>query len=314
MDDSFEVVVSEYEDDADPILSKLPPPEPPAPEPVVATPEDPLMSGRSVPLPPPPPPTTVLEAQSLDADCRKLAEQLRRAQRRRKGDEEVRLKIKEGKLEYEVFRENQLLHVQFKGKRPRLILPASLRDRALHEHHLSFYAGHFGVRKTYARLAARYWWPRMRDDVKAFAKKCALCLAYSRDPAAHRWLTVPIGTPFEIVAVDIFGPLQRTTAGCEHILVLMDHHTRWVELVALREVTAMAVAEAIFCRWISRWGVMRTLLSDNGPQFVSEVLRQLCTVYGIKKVFASPYHPRGNALIESYMRTLKSTLLVCTSQ
>ena len=59
---------------------------------------------------------------------------------------------------------------------------------------------------------------------------------------------------------------------------------------------------------------MRALLSDNGPQFVSEVLQQLCTIYGIKKVYASPYHPRGNALVESYMRTLKSTLILCTTK
>ena len=61
-----------------------------------------------------------------------------------------------------------------------------------------------------------------------------------------RWLSLPIGTPFEIMAADIFGPLRPTARGHTHILVLIDHHARWVELIALPEATAELVAEAIF--------------------------------------------------------------------
>ena len=58
--------------------------------------------------------------------------------------------------------------------------------------------------------------------------------------------------PFEIVAADIFGPLKPTARGRTHILVLIGHHTRWVELIALPDPTAELVAEAIFEHWISR--------------------------------------------------------------
>ena len=78
-----------------------------------------------------------------------------------------------------------------------------------------------------------------------------------------RWLSLPIGTHFEIVAADIFGPLRPTSRGHTHILVLIDHHTRRVELIALPESAAELVAEAIFEQWMSRWGTMRALLTDN---------------------------------------------------
>ena len=85
-------------------------------------------------------------------------------------------------------------------------------------------------------------------------------------------------------------------------------HTRWVELIALPEPTAELVAEVIFEQWISRWGTMKALLTDNGRQFRDRLLQQLTDVYGIKHIYSAPYNPRGNALVGSDMRTLKTTL------
>ncbi|KAL8440676.1 hypothetical protein Emag_007831 [Eimeria magna] len=112
-----------------------------------------------------------------------------------------------------------------------------------------------------------------------------------------------------------FGVLKTAARlacrGNNHILIIIDHHTRWVELVPLPNPTAAQVAQALFNEWISRWGVPRALLSDNGPQFTAELLRQLCTTLGISKLFESPYNPRGNSIVESYMRSLKTTLRLC---
>ena len=64
--------------------------------------------------------------------------------------------------------------------------------------------------------------------------------------------------------------------------------------------------------WISRWGTMRALLTDNGRQFTDRLLQQLTDIYGIKHIYSSPYKPRGNSVVESDMRTLKTTLKLCT--
>ena len=114
------------------------------------------------------------------------------------------------------------------------------------------------------------------------------------------WLSLPIGTPFENVAAYIFGPLKPMAKGHTHILVFINHHTRWVELIALPQPTAELVAEAIFEQWISRWGTMRALLTGNGRQFTARPLQQRTDVYGIKHIYSSPYNPRGNSVVESY--------------
>ncbi|KAL8431453.1 hypothetical protein ACSSS7_005247 [Eimeria intestinalis] len=53
---------------------------------------------------------------------------------------------------------------------------------ALSTHHLSYYGGHFSVTKTAARLACRYWWPRLRHDVRAYLRTCSFCLADADSP------------------------------------------------------------------------------------------------------------------------------------
>ena len=194
--------------------------------------------------------------------------------------------------------------------RPRIVLPADFRQRAIHAHHLRYYGGHFELVKTFARLALRYWWPRQRANVRAF--RCTLCMANTQFSRPWRWLSLPIGTLFEIVAADIFGPLKPTARGYTHILVLIDHHARWVEPIALPEPTAELVAEAIFERWISRWGTMKVSLTDNGRRVTARLLQQLTDVYGMKRIYSSPSNPRGTSAVKSYMRTLKTTLKLCT--
>ena len=54
--------------------------------------------------------------------------------------------------------------------------------------------------------------------------------------------------------------------------------------------------------------VPAVLLSDNGPQVVAAVLIDFCANVGIRKTFSTPYHPQGNSVVESYMRTLKKGL------
>ena len=60
------------------------------------------------------------------------------------------------------------------------VLPAfraDFRQRTVHAHHLSYYGGHFGLAKTFARLTLRYWWPRQCADVRAFLARRTFCMA-----------------------------------------------------------------------------------------------------------------------------------------
>ena len=126
--------------------------------------------------------------------------------------------------------------------------------------------------------------------------------------------TLPRGWPGEVVAMDLFGPLPRTARGATVILVMMDHFTRWAEPVALRKAEVSDVVACLLEVWVPRHGVPAILLSDNGPQFVAAVLRDFCASVGVRKMYSNPYHPQGNSVVESYMRTLKKGLAALVSE
>ncbi|KAL8440866.1 hypothetical protein Emag_007664 [Eimeria magna] len=135
-------------------------------------------------------------------------------------------------------------------------------------------------------LPRAQWPPRLASSSLQFVieSECPFCIATAECRSDWKWLNLPIGCPFEIVATDLFGPLTQTRAGNTHILVFIDHQIR---------------------------GTPRAFLSDNGPEFTADLLRQLCAQFGVNKVYAAPYHPRGNSIVEAYMRSLKSTLRLC---
>jgi hypothetical protein len=114
--------------------------------------------------------------------------------------------------------------------------------------------------------------------------------------------------PFEILGIDVVGPFKVSNRGNKFILVMIDHFTRWVELKAMSEITAEAVCQVLFEEIICRHGCPTKILSDQGKQFVSEVLADMCRRLGIKKIQTSPYHPQTNAHAERFNRYLNTAM------
>ena len=62
---------------------------------------------------------------------------------------------------------------QFLAHKGRLFVPKTLVPTVLHEFH--DVRGHFGVNRTYAMIAERYYWPRKGNDVHRHCQRCDIC-------------------------------------------------------------------------------------------------------------------------------------------
>ncbi len=113
--------------------------------------------------------------------------------------------------------------------------------------------------------------------------------------------------PFERIGMDLNGPLERSARGHQFALVLVDYATRYPEAVALRNISAKSVAEALF-RMISRVGIPKEILTDQGTTFMSQTIRELYELLGIKSVRTSIYHPQTDGLVEWFNRKLKTMI------
>jgi len=91
-----------------------------------------------------------------------------------------------------------------------------------------------------------------------------------------------IQEPFKRVAVDIVGSLQRTKRGHKYVLTLMGFCTRYPEAIPLRRTDASTVADAL-CEIFTRMGLPDEILSDQGSNFMSTLLRKVMETLQVKR-------------------------------
>ncbi len=191
-----------------------------------------------------------------------------------------------------------------------LLVPRSRREILFQAVHCTPMAGHLGEAKTRECLMARFFWPGIHENVRRWCAACRECQLVN-PPATAKAPLHPLPlmeVPFESIGMDLIGPLERYARGYRFALVLVDYATRYLEAVPLRSISAKSVAEALF-RIISRVGIPKEILTDQGTAFMSRTLNELYGLLGIKSIRTSLFYPQTDGLVERFNRTLKT--MVC---
>lgn len=197
----------------------------------------------------------------------------------------------------------------------RPILPVELAKSVAKAYHESTLGAHIGARKLLTVLSRKFIIPRGGNAVKQVIQGCQLCLQRKR-PQQNLGLMAskPPCRPWHTVAMDFCGPYIESDEGHKYVLVFVDHFTKWVELVPTRDQLASTVFNSFYRFIICRHGCPERLLSDNGPQFRSQLVQGLCKEFDIQKIYSSAYYPQGDGYAERFMRTLNNSLAALSSK
>ncbi|PIK60000.1 hypothetical protein BSL78_03079 [Apostichopus japonicus] len=210
-----------------------------------------------------------------------------------------------------LYREFSSPRVEFGNRFRQVVVPVDYRDHVLKVAHESILGGHQGSKKTRDKVMSDFTWPGMQADVTRYCQSCDVC---QRTLPKGRVTKVPLGSmplieePFQRVAVDLVGPIKPATErGHRYILVLVDYATRYPEAVPMKTIEAESVAEELLGIY-SRLGFPKEVLTDQGSQFVSGVMKEVSRLLSIRRLTTTPYHAMCNGLVEKFNGTLKAML------
>ncbi|MCG8076953.1 MAG: DDE-type integrase/transposase/recombinase, partial [Candidatus Thiodiazotropha taylori] len=120
-------------------------------------------------------------------------------------------------------------------------------------------------------------------------------------------VNITSSSPMEIVCLDYLS-LERSKGGEEHILVITDHFSRYAQAIPTRNQTARTTARVLFDNFVVHYGFPARIHSDQGQNFESKLIKELCQIARVEKSRTTPYHPMGNGQVERFNQTLLQML------
>ena len=114
--------------------------------------------------------------------------------------------------------------------------------------------------------------------------------------------------PMELVHMD-YLTIEATEGGKDiHILIITDHFTRYGQPTVTSSQTAKCTAQNLWDKFIVHYGLPEKILTDQGHNFESNLLKAFCEIAQVKKIRTSEYHPQTNGQCRCFNATLISML------
>ena len=133
----------------------------------------------------------------------------------------------------------------------------------LHEGICGIHTG--GRSLSHRAITQDYWWPNMQKEAQEYVKKCDQCQRFA--PNIHQLegvlnlLSSP--WPFAQWGLDIIGHFPKVAGNKRYLLVSTDYFTKWVEAKFLANIKDVDAKKFVWKNIVTRFGVLRTLISDN---------------------------------------------------
>ncbi|PNH01236.1 Retrovirus-related Pol polyprotein from transposon [Tetrabaena socialis] len=192
------------------------------------------------------------------------------------------------------------------GGRSRVCPPPDARRRLVEAMHGRL--GHLGVRRTLALLQLGHWWYGMRQDVQAVVRECRACdLSNARGTQRPMQLhPLPVRGLFYRWGVDLAGPMVESAEGHFYCLVAIEHFSKHVEIVPLKDKTPASVARA-WSDVLARFGAPAEVVTGNGTEFAADFAELLERCF-IDHRTTSPGHLQADGAAERIVKVLKEAL------
>jgi hypothetical protein len=191
-------------------------------------------------------------------------------------------------------------------------LDNSIRRDLVSSYHDVLPVGHPGQYKTLEIISRNYWWPGMTKFINEYVDSCDVCNRNKQHRGKPYGFLKPIDVssiPWKKVASDFIVKLPISN-GFDSILTVGDMGTKQIHFIPCNETCDAAQTADLYIKNVFKLhGVPETMLTDRGPQFTSQYIREIYKGIGVKPTPTTAYHPQGdgfserwNAEVEQFIR------------
>lgn len=196
----------------------------------------------------------------------------------------------------------------------RIIIKDPVKQREIIQkyHNDTLLGGHHGVRKTIEKIKTYYNWMNLSKQVHDYVRACDQCQRnkVTRYNKQHRCSRETPMKPFEVVQIDLQGPFLSSFNQNKYICTIICELTKYLVAIPIPNKEASTVAKAIFEGFITTFGPMKSIVTDQGTEFKNELIRRFNELLKIQHNFATPYHhqtlgvvERNHRVFNEYLRT-----------
>ena len=187
------------------------------------------------------------------------------------------------------------------------VLPQVSHEQALKACHNDI--GHLGLERSLDILRDRFFWPNMTQDMKSHIRKCDRCVKAKTQPEIAPLVPMQAQYPLEQIHVDYLTiSSEKDRSQKINILVVTDHFTRYAQAFVTTSQEASVVAKTLWDKYFMHYGLPERIITDQGANFQSKLVEELCKLTRIKKLRTTPYHPDTNGSCERFNKTLVAML------
>jgi hypothetical protein len=107
--------------------------------------------------------------------------------------------------------------------------------------------------------------------------------------------------PMQRICIDTIGPItvndEKDDDIQRYVIVIIDAFSRYVNLYAAKDTTAKAALSAL-TDWVTTFGCPSEIVSDNGSQFVNELITEFLGATYIERSLIQAYSKEENGIVE----------------
>ena len=203
-------------------------------------------------------------------------------------------------------RQDVVLHV--KNERMVTVIPFLLLVEFVYKTHVQL--AHIGRLKLVDIVSSHFWHPDVGKVCRDVCTSCTHCQLYksASTPVSPPVIKIQARHPFDLLCIDLLQ-FERSSKGNVAILVAIDHFSKFLCAVPLRNKKAPTVVDALEGQVLSKMlKIPKRILSDNGPEVKAKEFGELVNCYGIEHVNSTKYRASGNGAVERSNRTITDFL------